>query len=46
MFKLEDDRIEEPEMYLGAQLGKMRIGDHECWTMSAEKYLCGIGCKR
>jgi hypothetical protein len=39
VFKLKDDRIEEPEMYLGAQLGKMRIDDHECWNMSAERYV-------
>ena len=23
----------------GAQLGKMRIDDHECWTVSAERYV-------
>jgi hypothetical protein len=39
VFKLKDDKIEPPDMYLGAQLGKMLIGDVECWTMSAEKYV-------
>ena len=39
VFKLKDDKIEEPEVYLGAQLGKMSIDGTECWTMSAEKYV-------
>ena len=39
VFKLKDDKIEEPEMYLGAQLGKMMIDGFECWTISAEKYV-------
>ena len=39
IFKLKDDKVEEPEMYLGAQLGKMTIDGFECWTMSAEKYV-------
>ena len=38
-FKLKDDRIEEPEMYLGARLGKMMVEGMECWTMSAETYV-------
>ena len=38
-FKLKDDKIEEPEIYLGAQLEKMVVDDVECWTMSAEKYV-------
>ena len=38
-FKLKDNKIAEPDMYLGAQLGKMQIDRHECWTMSAEKYV-------
>jgi hypothetical protein len=37
-FKLKDDKVEEPEMYLGAQLGKMQI-DADCWTMSSDKYV-------
>lgn len=39
VFKLKDDKVEEPEMYLGAQLGKMNVDGFECWTMSAEKYV-------
>jgi hypothetical protein len=39
ILKLKDDKIEEPEMYLGAQLGKMFIDEFECWTMAAEKYV-------
>ena len=38
-FKLKDDKIEEPEMYLGAQLGHLVIDGMTCWTMSAEKYV-------
>jgi hypothetical protein len=39
VFMLKDDEIEPPDIYLGAQLGKMNVGDVECWTMSAEKYV-------
>ena len=39
IFKLKDDKVEVPEMYLGAQLSKMQVEGHECWTMSAEKYV-------
>ena len=39
VFKLKDDKIEPPDIYLGAQLDKMIVGDAECWTMSAEKYV-------
>ncbi|KAI2493253.1 Reverse transcriptase (RNA-dependent DNA polymerase) [Fragilaria crotonensis] len=39
VFKLKDDKIEEPDVYLGAQLGKMYVDGTECWTMSAEKYV-------
>jgi hypothetical protein len=39
VFKLKDDKIEPPHIYLGAQLDKMFIGDAECWSMSAEKYV-------
>jgi hypothetical protein len=38
-FKPKDDKIEEPEMYLGAQLGNMTVDELECWKMSAEKYV-------
>ena len=33
-FKLKDNKIEEPDMYLGGQLGKMQV-----WTVLAEKYV-------
>ena len=39
VFKLKDDKIEPPNIYLGAQLDKMFIGDAECWTMSAKKHV-------
>jgi hypothetical protein len=39
VFKLKDDKIAEPDIYLGAQLGKMNVDGHDCWTMSAEKYV-------
>ena len=38
-FKLKDDKIEPPEIYLGAQLDTMQVDEIECWTMSAEKYV-------
>jgi Reverse transcriptase (RNA-dependent DNA polymerase) len=38
-FKLKDDKIEEPEAYLGAKLDKMTVDGIECWTMSAEQYV-------
>lgn len=39
VFKLKEDKIAEPDIYLGAQLGRMNMEGHECWTMSAEKYV-------
>ena len=39
VFKLKDDKIAEPDIYMGAQLGKMQVDGYECWTMSAEKYV-------
>ena len=41
-FKLKDDKIEAPDVYLGAELAKMTVGSGEgieCWTMSADKYV-------
>jgi hypothetical protein len=38
-FKVKDDKIEPPKLYLGAQLGTMLVDDVEFWTMSAEKYV-------
>jgi Reverse transcriptase (RNA-dependent DNA polymerase) len=48
VFKLKNDKIEPPEMYLGAQLDKMIIDGAECWTMSAEKICDGFRqeCRR
>jgi hypothetical protein len=39
-FKLKDDKIAEPEMYLGATLAKMSLDNGKwCWTMSPEQYV-------
>ena len=38
-FKLKDDRIEKPEMYLGAMLAEKNINGIMCWTMSSEQYV-------
>ncbi len=38
-FKLKNDKIVEPDIYLGAQLGKMTTAEGvDCWTMSSDKY--------
>ena len=38
-FKLNNDNIEEPENYLGADLLKMTTADGcVCWTMSSDQY--------
>ena len=38
--KLKDDKIDEPEDYLGATLEKMILLDgSECWSMSSAKYV-------
>ena len=38
-FKLKDDKIEEPDVYLGASLSKMNNETNkECWAMSSDKY--------
>ena len=38
-FKLTDNKIEEPDVYLGASLSKMiNESNKECWAMSADKY--------
>ena len=41
-FKLKDDKVEVPGVYLGAGLGKMQVDGFECWTMSAEKYVTAV----
>ena len=39
-FKLKDDKIDEPEDYLGDTLEKMILSDgSECWSMSSAKYV-------
>ena len=38
-FKLKDDKVEKPEMYLGAELCERVLNGVECWTMSSEKYV-------
>lgn len=38
-FKLKDDKIEVPEVYLGDTLGLMQVDDTCCWKMSAKKYV-------
>jgi hypothetical protein len=38
-FKLRDNKIAEPDMYLGATLSKMELeGNKWCWAMSPEQY--------
>ena len=39
-FKLKDDKIDEPEDYLGATLEKMiLLNGSECWSVSSTKYV-------
>ena len=38
-FKFKDDKIDKPDVYLGAQLDKMSVDSFEGWTMSSEKYV-------
>ena len=38
-FKFKDDKIDKPDIYLGAQLDKMSVDGFEGWTMSSEKYV-------
>ena len=38
-FKLKNDKIEEPENYLGANISKTTTADGRvCWTMSSYQY--------
>ena len=40
MFKLKDDKVEVPDMYLVASIQIVETVDGtECWMMSAEKYV-------
>ena len=39
-FKLKDDKIELPDVYLGATLAKMKLESCKyCWTIMPEKYV-------
>lgn len=38
-FKLKDDKMDEPDVYLGADMSKMDNEDgDECWAMSSDKF--------
>ena len=38
-FKLKDDKIEEPSVYLGASLTNTKnVNNDECWVMSSDQY--------
>ena len=40
VFKLKGDKVEKPDMYLGASLSELETADgKKCWTMSSEKYV-------
>ena len=40
VFKLKGDKAENTDMYLGASLSELEMGDGtRCWTMSSEKYV-------
>ena len=42
-FELKDDKMETPEMYLGAQISRMQNNDGNlCWAMSSDKYCSAI----
>ena len=39
-FNLKDNKIEPPDVYLGATLAKMKLDSGKyCWTMSPEQYV-------
>ena len=38
-FKFKDDKIDKPDIYLGAQLDRMSVDGFEGLTMSSEKYV-------
>jgi hypothetical protein len=38
-FKIKDNKIEEPEMYLGAILKRKVMNGAECWTMTSNDYV-------
>ena len=38
-FKLKDDKVEPPDVYLGAQLGTIEVRGHHGWFMPSENYV-------
>ena len=39
-FKLKDDKVAEPEIYLGAELSKIvNVDAVQCWALSSDKYI-------
>jgi hypothetical protein len=39
-FKLKEDKMEPPDVYLGATIARMTLADGKtCWTMSPEQYV-------
>ena len=38
-FTFKDNKVEEPDSYLGAKLGTKLIGGTRLWTMSSENYI-------
>jgi hypothetical protein len=39
-FKLKEDKMEPPDVYLGATIARMKLADGKtCWTMSPELYV-------
>jgi len=43
-FKFKDDRVDKPEVYLGADLSLMDNEEvTECWAMSSDNYCAAMG---
>jgi hypothetical protein len=39
-FKLKEDKMEPPDVYLGATIARMTLADGKaCWMMSPEQYV-------
>ena len=38
-FKFKKDKMEPPEVYLGGNIEKKRINDHDAWTLCSMKYI-------
>ena len=39
VFKLKDNKIAPPKIYLRVQLEKMTVGTHDGWALSSDKYI-------